>query len=247
MTALICPECRHENEEQRIYCHDCGTRLDRSSVVKQKIETDETAVETQRRLQRMLDPKRGRAKRLIGKCFQLVLGALFCAAVIAMLLPGELPPASKNYEFAPMIGMDLVSATSDPAAPPLVYSQQQVNSYLASLLRRKGTPGTTGWMGLQRIFVEFDEGICRVTVERKIFGSFSISSSTSYRVRLEARKIIAEPTSAMIGHMPIHPALLKAGNPLLQSAWTALTRERSSVARLTAIEFHPESVRLIPH
>ena len=29
---LVCPDCQHENEPQRIYCHSCGARLDRSKL-----------------------------------------------------------------------------------------------------------------------------------------------------------------------------------------------------------------------
>ena len=31
---LICPECRCENDPKRIYCHDCGARLDRSVLAR---------------------------------------------------------------------------------------------------------------------------------------------------------------------------------------------------------------------
>src|SRR6516225_2034765 len=29
---LTCPDCQRENEAERIYCHDCGARLDRSAL-----------------------------------------------------------------------------------------------------------------------------------------------------------------------------------------------------------------------
>ena len=34
VTKLVCPDCRHENEPERIYCHNCGARLDRSGAYK---------------------------------------------------------------------------------------------------------------------------------------------------------------------------------------------------------------------
>ncbi len=51
---LICPECRRENEAARIYCHDCGARLDRSSLAKEK-QTEEDPKDTQRRLRGFFD------------------------------------------------------------------------------------------------------------------------------------------------------------------------------------------------
>ena len=37
MTKLICPDCQHENELERIYCHNCGARLDRTGLIKEKM------------------------------------------------------------------------------------------------------------------------------------------------------------------------------------------------------------------
>jgi hypothetical protein len=54
MTKLVCAECRHENEAERIYCHNCGERLDRSAVSAQKKAQDPQ--EVHRRLQKMLGP-----------------------------------------------------------------------------------------------------------------------------------------------------------------------------------------------
>ena len=54
MTMLICPDCRNENEIERIYCHDCGTKLDRSKLKKDKsIVKEEKPEETQKRIRRM--------------------------------------------------------------------------------------------------------------------------------------------------------------------------------------------------
>ena len=54
MTMLICPDCRNENEIERIYCHDCGTKLDRSKLKKDKsVVQEEKPEETQKRIRRM--------------------------------------------------------------------------------------------------------------------------------------------------------------------------------------------------
>jgi len=53
---LVCPECRRENEPERIYCHDCGARLDRSSLAKEKSKEEDPKA-TQKRLKAMLDPQ----------------------------------------------------------------------------------------------------------------------------------------------------------------------------------------------
>ena len=110
-------------------------------------------------------------------------------ALILILLPPELPPESKTYTFAPMINMDLVSAVSSHRTTPLVYDEAQVNSYLAVNVRRKDSPASKGLFPLRRIQVQFDEGRCRVSTERQLYG-LPIYSGGSYRVSIEQGKII---------------------------------------------------------
>ena len=178
---------------------------------------------------------------MLGK---VVLGACAAAALIEMILPPpDLPPQTKNYSFAPMISMDMVSAISSHQTAPLVYSEEQVNSYLASSLRRKDSPAKEGFFPLLRIFVKFQEGICGINTERQFYG-LSIYSGSSYRVAIDNGKIISATTGGYIGRMPIHPALMKYAD-VLHKAWDSLARERNSVARLAGIEFHSQSVTLI--
>ena len=63
MTKLICPECRHENEPERIYCHNCGARLDRSGLAAADKPPQEGATQAYQRLRKMFDPQRGKLRR----------------------------------------------------------------------------------------------------------------------------------------------------------------------------------------
>jgi len=62
MIKLICPECRRENEAERIYCHDCGARLDRTALAKEPPKGEDVK-ETQRRLKNLLDPSRAKMRQ----------------------------------------------------------------------------------------------------------------------------------------------------------------------------------------
>ncbi|HEY1581624.1 MAG TPA: zinc ribbon domain-containing protein [Chthoniobacterales bacterium] len=244
MSTLVCQDCKHQNEPERIYCHNCGARLDRSGVIKDKIQANETEVQTQQRLKKMFDPRRGRATRTALKFIKTILAALVTALIVVMLLPpAEIPPETKTYDFAPMINMDLVSAISSNQPATLIYNEEQVNSYLAALLRRKDSPAGEGYFPLRRLFVRFREGECGVNVRRELF-SLPVYCGSVYRVRLENGKILADATSGYIGRMPIHPTLVKAADLLLQKAWSTLDRERKTVSKLAGIQFHPQSVTL---
>jgi hypothetical protein len=244
MTKLICPDCQHENEPERIYCHNCGARLDRTGVIKEKIQEGATEEGARQHLKKMFAPNRGQGKRIAAQFAKMLLGALCLAAVIVMLLPPDLPPPPKSYEFAPLINMDMVSALTSRQPALLVYNEEQVDSYLASTVRRKDGPAQQGFFPLRRLFVQFQEGQCWIHVERRIF-SLSIFSGSAYRVAIANGKITKDNLGGYIGRMPIDPRLMKYADVLLGKAWDSLARERNSVARLAGIEFHPKSVTLI--
>src|SRR2546423_9076887 len=120
MITLICPECRRENEPERIYCHDCGARLDRTALAK-IAPKGEDAKETQRRLKSMLDPQRAKMRHLFFKTSKVILGALATAAIVQMLLPPDLPARAKAGDFPPQINLDLENAALNHSTTPLQY------------------------------------------------------------------------------------------------------------------------------
>jgi hypothetical protein len=243
MIKLICPECHRENEPERIYCHDCGARLDRTALAK-SLPKGEDAKETQRRLRLMLDPQRAKMRQLFFKVSKLILGALATAAIVQMLLPPDVPARTKTGDFPPQINLDLENAAMTHGAPPLHYTEAQVNAYLGGALRSKQAV-LSKLLQFERAIVNFDESVCRITTERSLFG-FSIFTGISSKVTLENGKLTAVNNGGRIGRLPIHPLLMKYADPIFSDLWTALDRERKSVAKMSAIEFHPQAVVLTP-
>ena len=243
MIKLICPECRRENEAERIYCHDCGARLDRTSLAK-IAPKGEDAKETQRRLRTMLDPQRAKMRLMFFKISKLVLGAFAAAGVIQMIIPPDAPPRPKSGEFPPQINLDIENAALNQNSPPLQYTEAQVNAYLGSALRNKQA-ALSKLLQFERAFVNFDESVCRITAQRSFFG-LSVFTTTSSRVTMENGILKASNNGGKIGRLKIHPLLMKYADPLFGDLWTALDRERKAVAKMGAIEFHPQAVVLVP-
>ncbi len=244
ITKLICPDCRHENEAERVYCHHCGARLDRTGVIRERVDEEASKEQTRRHLNKLFAPDRGRNKRIAQQFGKVLLGAFVLGAIIVMLLAPDLPPAPKSAGLAPLINMDIVSALSRPQPTSLSYSEEQVNSYMASAVRRKDGPAQEGFFPLRRIFVQFDEGQCWIHAQRQAF-KISIFVGSEYRVNIQDGKIQATSSAGYIGRMPIHPALMKFADALMAKAWETLSRERTSVARMSDIQFHPQSVTLV--
>jgi hypothetical protein len=243
MIKLVCPECQRQNEPERIYCHDCGARLDRSALAK-VAPKGEDPNQTRRRLKQLIDPGHLRLRLIFFKISKLILGACVLAVLIQMLLsPDDLPERVRNIELQ-QINLDLEKAVTTHGAAPLQYSDTQVNDFLANVGRNKQT-ALSKYLQFERALVKFDEGACRIMVERSLFG-FSFFHEISYKVTLQNGTLTASINGGKIGRMPIHPMIMKYGDVLYTDLWAVLDSERKLVSKMGAIEFHPKTVILTP-
>ncbi len=238
MTKVVCGECRHENEAERIYCHNCGERLDRSGVVAQQKAPDPQ--EAHRRLQKMLGPP-NRTRQNFFAISKLALAAAVVAALVEIALPPELPAPTKN--FPPQIDLDLENAASYQKAGPLEYSQEQINAYLAYRLTSKKKALNNPVLTFVRATASFQEGACTIGVERSLFG-YSLFSRASYRVDAGAGKIAATNNGGWIGRLPVHPVIMQFGDIIFVDLWSALERERKLLGKMGAVSFHDGSVSI---
>jgi hypothetical protein len=236
MTKIVCGECRHENEAERIYCHNCGERLDRSAAAAQKPMVD--PAETHRRLQKMLGPP-SRVRHNFFAVSKLVLAAVAAAALVEMALPPEVPAPTKIV--SPQIDLDLENAHLRPS--PLEYSQDQINAYLTYRLISKKKALTYPFLTFVGATASFREGACTIAMERSLFG-YSIFSRTSHRVETNAGKIAATNVGGWIGRLPIHPVIMQFGDIIFADLWSALDRERKLIGKMGAVNFHEGSVTI---
>src|SRR5205807_6880774 len=181
---LTCPECRRDNEPERIYCHDCGARLDRSALAGRKTGKMETAEELNKRMRGMFRQRRLKAQLFFFKGGKLILIALAAAALLVILITPDVPPPVKSEGFPPQINLNLEKLTESRQPQTMQFSEESVNAYLASALKRKKEKLNHPLISFERALVAFSEGNCRVTIERSIFG-YSIFTSGDYGVQVE--------------------------------------------------------------
>jgi hypothetical protein len=241
MTKLVCPECGHENEPERIYCHRCGARLDRSATASRTSQQKELK-DTQRHVRKMLKQQNVASRRLFFTISKLVLGACVAAAVIQMILPPDVPSASKDV--APrQINFDLENAIYSHRPAQLEYTEEQVNAYLAYTLKSKQSALNKRLLNFKRAIVVFGEGAVTITAERSLFG-YSLYSGSAYAVRVGEGKIVVSNKGGNIGRLPFHPEIMQFMDIIFADLWSALQREQKLIAKMSAIEFHQKQVLL---
>ena len=239
MTKLICSECAHENELERIYCHNCGARLDRSAVSIPKERPDET----RKRMRTFFDPQRAKLRHLLFRLSKLILGACATAAVVQMILPLDVPAPVKALLLPSQISLELENAITYHRPAQLQYTEEQVNAYFASALKSKQKSLNKPLLDFERAIIGFGEGSVTIIAERSLFG-YSLYSSCSFAINLKEGKIAASNKGGTIGRLPIHPEIMQLIGFIFADLWSALERERKLVAKMGSIEFHEKSVLL---
>jgi hypothetical protein len=239
---LVCPECRHENEAARIYCHDCGTRLNRSGLAREKSE-QERPEETQRRIKQMFGSQGAVLRHNVRRIIKFVVGSAAAAAIIVTLMPPQVPEKKKSDTLPRQINFDLDTAITNHHGAQRQYTEEQVNAYLVNALRNKQAALDHPLLRFERALVMMDEGICRITAERSLFG-YSLYTTGIFAVSAGDGKLVSSCRGGSIGRLQIHPAVMKYGTIIFGDLWKALEREQKLVAKLAAIDFHPQAVVL---
>lgn len=240
-TKLICPECHRENEAERIYCHSCGERLDRSDVAARN--TQETVDETRQRVRELFDPQRAKVRASFFKISKLVLGACVVAAIVQMLLPPDVPAPIKTELLLSRIRFELENAATSHQPVQLQYTEEQINAFLMYALKTKQALLNKPLLVFKRAAVGLREGSCTVTAERSLYG-YSLYTACSYAPVLKGGKIEAPSKGGSIGRLPIHPRVMQFLSVLFSDVWSALDHEIRLVRKMGGIEFHNQSVVL---
>jgi hypothetical protein len=243
MTKLICPECRRENEAERIYCHDCGAKLDRSAVISAKPAADRQ--KESKRVRNMFDPHRAKMRLLFFRVCKLILGAFLAALLLQIVLPPDIPAQPKDALSLSQLGLEIENAVTYHRPTPLRYSEDQVNEYLTYALKGKQKVLQKPLLDFKRAVVRFSEGRCNITVERACYG-YPLYASTFLAVRVSDGKIDVSNKGGTIGRMPIYPEIMQYLDIVFADLWKALERDRKLVSKAAAIEFHDKSVVLSP-
>jgi hypothetical protein len=240
LTTVVCHECRHENEPERVYCHGCGARLDRSSV---KVMCKEDVEDARKRVKKLFDPRRAQMRALFFKISKLLLGAGAVAALAQLVLPPDVPPPTKSSSLVSQLRFELEATATRHQPPQLRYTDDDVNVFLAYSLKTKQKALDQPLLDFKRAIVGFQEGACTITMERSLFG-YSLFTTISVAPSVQAGKITVASRGGRIGRLPIHPQIAQYMGLLFADLWSVLDQEKKLVAKMGAIEFHDHAVVL---
>lgn len=244
MATTKCSQCSHENEPERVYCHNCGTKLDRSVLVaEEKKETPETPDQMRKRVIKMANPARGPFNKLNVQTFfkMIAFGAVIAVVVQAAREPDHIPELLENKDLheVPQIGDRLEDELANPESHQLAIPEKAANGYLQKTIKNKDASGKEngGYLKFERAFLHFDNGICNMNLKVALFG-WPLYATSYYQLKMENEELHATTSGGAIGRMPVHPAVmkLKVADVIFANLWDALKREKKLLDQLKTVE-----------
>lgn len=243
-TTLLCRQCNFENEPERVYCHNCGAKLDRSLLPAEATRREDPVV-VQQRLRKMTNPRRGAGKRVLKN----LIAALLVAALLAFVFqagrpPDGVPNLSQDAVYgAPMIYDDMDAALETGGAHRLAYTADQVNAFLQYSVRGKEQSYLGIPVKFERMFVHFSEGTCRVFIQESLFG-YSLFANAAYTVQIQGGKIVSKNTGGGLGRVALPVYGGKGIGLIFGPVWAVTDRDQKMVARMSSIAFHKDTVEM---
>jgi hypothetical protein len=225
---LTCGQCGYENEPERVYCHNCGTKLDRSVLPKDTVTQQESLEHARKRIKKLTNP--GTAGATIKAILNTLIYGALVAALYLLLMPPRRVPNRETEAGANVISSDIDAAVESPAAATVQFTEADISQHLKSRVKDGG--GIPG-LKLKRAYSLLGDGTITVGVEQTIFG-LALHSQVEYRVKNEGGNVTAEKSGVRFGRLGLHPAI-PGTESSFKKIWEGLKRERALYDRAQSI------------
>lgn len=242
LPTLPCKECGYKNEPERVYCHNCGSKLDRSVLPKDEEVRREDPEKARQRLKRMTNPGgKGAAQFVRESAKSVALGAVAACLILAAKPPVDVPPKA-NEASARLISTELNSLMSSPRPAMTTFTEVDVNAFLATGKgKMKGKMPVVEYV---RSFVDLEPGVAKFTVERS-FNGYSIYCDTLHSFTESGGKSVHQTVGGHIGRLPLHPALAEVLAPyLMRDVAAGLKSEADLLRKAQSVRLDKDSASI---
>jgi hypothetical protein len=238
---LTCKQCNYANEPERVYCHNCGAKLDRSLLPKEPAkDTEEKARKNRKRVSKLVNPARGFFLNWHHSLLNSVASAVSVAALIQMARPPAGVPRKFTKEDlinAPQLIEQIEDAQMSATSQAYQLTEQMINLYLASAVKTKSDT-SDDYFKFDRAFVALGKDVIKITAEESAFG-YPIYAGASYKLSIAGGKLVATNVGGNLGRLPVHPMIMEYSGFAFQQLWDALQREKSLLDKMQSVTVQP--------
>jgi hypothetical protein len=243
--SLTCAQCGFLNEVERVYCHNCGEKLDRSVLPREDdTKARESIKKTQKRIKKMTNPGSGvRSRELKAGAKVLIYSVLSAALILVVHKPDDIP--DPRADPGPrVLSSELAAALDSGHSRQLVFSEAEVNAHLLSVVKAK--PGSESIPGVKfvRAFTQLQPGLCRVGIQQSLWG-FPFYSTIAYNVEVKDGAFSATQVGGSFGRLPVPARVMRFLDLSFRKVWAALGREQEQLAHVRTLSVDKDRVGLV--
>jgi hypothetical protein len=241
---LTCSQCGFANETERVYCHNCGAKLDRSLLPKGEQAGKEAVDRVRKRVKKMTNPGQTSVTRELKTLANVIVWAVLAAFIIGFIRePGGVPSAKTDEGGLRMVGSEIAEALEFPQSRALQFTDGEVSSYLRSALKSK-TAGLIPGVKFERAYVKFEPGNVYIGLQQSIAG-YSLYSGSRYQIGVKDGQFFARNVGGNFGRVAVHPGLMQYLDVVFRPLWKPLKREHDQMKSMQRVEAMKGSVVLV--
>src|SRR5215213_2962997 len=111
---LPCKQCGYVNEPERVYCHNCGQKLDRSVLPKESEVRRESPQQAQRRIRRMTNPSASQVVKELRTFAKTIAWSVVAAGLVQILREPDGTPTRNNEIPLRLVSSEMASLLESP-------------------------------------------------------------------------------------------------------------------------------------
>jgi hypothetical protein len=239
---LPCEQCGYLNEPERVYCHNCGAKLDRSLLPKGEEKKRESPEKARKRITKMTNPQANWLWRELKTLVQVMLYSVVTAAIILIAQAPHGVPDAKMAPALRLVNSDMMDALQSPTPVALSFSEDEVNQFLKQKLKAK--EGMIPGVQFTRAFVNLRPGAVRINSENSVWG-YPAFSGVEYRPEVKDGKFSATVIGGNFGRLAVDPQIMRYAVAVFQSLWTSLEPERKNMDKMQSVTVGEDRIDLV--
>jgi len=249
----VCQHCGTENDDTRVFCSNCGTRLPAVEAGSAAAPLASSAGASAPPLPGAFRPT---AKKLLkpvkqgGGASALKLSSFFWTLVLAALLAAIIQMAREPDDIPPVTGANAAAAgetlstlrklLASPQPSSWTVNANAINQFLETTIQMQ--PSATGASAVtvefQRTFLKLQEGCFKLGIEQKFLGR-NFYFLLDGRPEASGSGLDVKWSGGSIGRLPVHPALIPVFFRLFQPTITGLEQPLDLLRQAGSVTITP--------
>lgn len=240
--SLICAGCGYQNDPTRVYCHNCGIRLDRDGAVAPP-PTGFTAPQEVRK--KAKGPGLPLAAYLKALVRVVILVALVTMVVLALLPPHDVPPpVVPNPGLTDRLTSLVADSASAVGTRAFSIPSAEAATWLATNVRLEPAKGGFALLHPDRVYVVPSDGYLRVGIIAMLPMHYPIYFEGNFSPVRDSSGYTLEAKRLSIGRLVLPNLLDLLVRRHFAGLGSAVEVPLTALARCDQITITPESINL---